>query len=173
MTSSKNRIKVTEPTILIIDSSLMDRRAMGVLLSEYEVNVLYASDGPEAVALCNDPETSIDLIFMDVSPAMDGTEVVNKIREISRYQSLPVIAITGTDSSERMVQEYISKGFSGFSAKPVHIIERLLGIIEKFVPLKCSSSILADRWSFGPDVPNSNTQSSPDSIFKCTWPVLV
>jgi hypothetical protein len=68
---------------------------------EYQVQT--ASDGPQALALCQG-EAAPDLVLLDVMmPGMDGFEVVRHLRESPATAQLPVIFVTGlTDEAARL-----------------------------------------------------------------------
>lgn len=54
---------------------------------------LAASSGAEALALLE--KQAVDLVMLDlVMPVMDGREVVQRIRAIPHYRTLPILVIT-------------------------------------------------------------------------------
>lgn len=98
------------------------------LLQFYGGTVYQAEDGNEglAMALQHTPH----IIITDLSmPEMDGWEFHKKIREMSSFDSIPVIALT----AHAMVgdQEKVMKaGFSGYISKPIKIREFLGEFLE-------------------------------------------
>jgi len=60
-----------------------------------------------------------DLILLDISlPEMDGVEVLRNLRDDSRLQSIPVIALTAhAMSSDR--SRFLEAGFDEYVAKPI------------------------------------------------------
>ena len=71
-----------------------------------------------------------DLFLMDINlPGMTGDEILENIRIYSKYDKVPVIAVTaqklGNDE-----EHYISVGFSGYIAKPITDSDILIQSIE-------------------------------------------
>ena len=79
-------------------------------ISEYETG-LEAVDG----LIADDP----DLVLLDISlPEMDGTEVLEWIRQQSELDGLPVIALTA-HAMEGDREKYIEQGFNDYVTKPI------------------------------------------------------
>lgn len=103
-------------TIIVAEDDPANLFYLQEILQKTGITVLTASNGEEAVRLCqNHPET--DLVLMDIKmPLMDGftaTRLIKKFRP-----NLPVIAQTAYamhDDEERCLQE----GCDGYIAKPV------------------------------------------------------
>ncbi len=88
--------------ILIVDDYPVSLKLLSQLFKD-EYQVFTATDGPQALALCNtDPPP--DLVLMDIlMPGMDGFEVVRRLREKHATAQLPVIFVTGlTDDEARL-----------------------------------------------------------------------
>lgn len=89
------------------------------------------TSGPDALAAIQaDPPA---LVLLDISlPVMDGTEVLQRIREIPSISSLPVIALTAhamTGDRER----YLGMGFSAYVTKPIVDEQILIGEINRLL----------------------------------------
>ena len=91
-------------------------------ISEYET-------GMEAVAGL--PGNVPDLILLDISlPEMDGTEVLNWIREQDGLKHLPVIALTAhAMAGDR--DKYLAAGFNDYVTKPIVDEALLIEAIER------------------------------------------
>ena len=74
-----------------------------------------------------------DLVLLDVSlPEMDGTEVLEKIRQVDSLRKLPVIALTAhAMAGDR--EKYLAAGFDEYVTKPILDENILLGAIAKLV----------------------------------------
>lgn len=85
--------------ILVVDDYPVSLKLLEKLFAD-EYQVLTASDGPQALALCQ-AESLPDLVLMDVMmPGMDGFEVVRRLREAPATAQLPVIFVTGLSDDE-------------------------------------------------------------------------
>jgi|SRR5690606_25061352 len=93
-------------------------------LDEYETGAA-ALSGIEA----NPPA----LVLLDISlPAMDGTEVLRRLRERESLRALPVIALTAhAMAGDR--EKYLGLGFDAYVTKPIVDETVLLGEIERLL----------------------------------------
>ena len=67
-------------TILIVDDQKVMRETIGMLLAKEDYELIYASDGPEALRKAS--RIIPDVILLDIMmPAMDGFEVCRRLRE--------------------------------------------------------------------------------------------
>ena len=68
---------------------------------------------------------------MDVQmPVMDGLETTRVIRGNSKWQSIPIVAMTAR-AMEGDKQSCLSAGMNGYISKPIHAAH-LLSVIEEF-----------------------------------------
>lgn len=90
------------PTVLVVDDSAVDRILAGGLLARSgEWNVVYATDGPTALAQI--AATKPDIAVTDlVMPGMNGLELVAAI--VQQHPQLPVILMTGKGTEETSLQ---------------------------------------------------------------------
>jgi chemotaxis protein histidine kinase CheA/CheY-like chemotaxis protein len=105
------------PTIMVVDDSLSQRRALEQLLSDAGYKVRTARDGIEAVDLL--AQVKPDLLLTDLEmPRMNGIELTAHIRTQSSLRNLPVIMITSrtTQKHRQMAEE---SGVDFYLAKPV------------------------------------------------------
>ncbi len=75
-----------------------------------------------------------DLVLLDVSlPEMDGTEVLQRIRDDARLRDLPVIALTAhAMSGDR--EKFLAAGFDDYVTKPILDENLLLNAIRARLP---------------------------------------
>ena len=105
------------PTVMVVDDSLSQRRALEQLLSDVGYKVRTARDGVEAVNLL--ALVKPDLVLTDLEmPRMNGIELTAHIRAQSSLRKLPVIMITSrtTQKHRQMAEE---KGIDFYLVKPV------------------------------------------------------
>jgi len=105
------------PTIMVVDDSLSQRRALEQLLSDAGYKIRTARDGIEAVNLL--AQVKPDLVLTDLEmPRMNGIELTAHIRAQFSLRNLPVIMITSrtTQKHRQMAEEF---GVDFYLAKPV------------------------------------------------------
>ena len=103
---------------LVVDDDPRNLYAMRILLERYQMEVLQAKNGREALSLIKQ-HPSLAVVLMDIMmPEMDGFETIKRIRtELNRLE-LPVIAVTAKafpEDRERCIQA----GASDYLAKPI------------------------------------------------------
>ena len=107
--------------VLVVDDSPVNRTVLKAFLARAGISsVDFAGDGVEALAKLDDGVKAgnpYDFVFSDFwMPNMNGLELVEKIRGDSRFDNLPVFAVTA-DAECR--HEPRTKLFSGVLLKPV------------------------------------------------------
>ena len=82
-------------TILIVDDSPVIHHMYKQFLSRYaSARLVSAMNGAEALASLS-CEPDIDLILLDINmPVMNGLKLLERLKEESAYQAIPVIVIT-------------------------------------------------------------------------------
>lgn len=173
---ARNLIKNTqfesEPTtqrlaginILLVEDNELNQEVARELLVQEGAVVQIANNGLEAVELVCNSHVKIDIVLMDVQmPVMDGFEATKKIREMSQFSSLPIIAMTANAMLEDRnaalkagMNDHIGKPFS--LENLVHTLNRWVKIASKVTaeesPLLpvAEPAIAADDHLFGFDV---------------------
>jgi two-component system cell cycle response regulator len=108
-------------TILIVDDEPAGRETLDALLSSHGYHLLFAGNGPDALAqaAAHPP----DLILLDVMmPGMDGFEVCRRLRADPLLGEVPVIMLTALDDRESRLQG-IAAGADDFISKPFDRVE--------------------------------------------------
>ena len=118
---------LADKKILIIDDDVRNIFALTSLLERYQMQVLYAENGSDGIAvLDNNPD--INAILMDVMmPEMDGYETTRRIRSNPKFKSLPIIALTAK-AMQGDREKCIEAGASDYITKPVDT-EQLLSLL--------------------------------------------
>lgn len=87
-------------TVLVADDDMISLEVFKIMLKQFDVDVLTATSGAEALdALSANP----DLIFLDYEmPDMSGAEVCRQVRQQQAFSQTPVIAVTSHQSATEM-----------------------------------------------------------------------
>ena len=90
------------PTVLVVDDSAVDRKLAGGLLARSgEWQVIYAGDGPEALAQI--AASKPDIVVTDlVMPGMTGMDLVTAT--VQQHPQVPVVLMTGKGTEETSLQ---------------------------------------------------------------------
>jgi signal transduction histidine kinase/HAMP domain-containing protein/ActR/RegA family two-component response regulator len=113
--------------VLVVDDDFRNVFAMTALLERGGANVTAAESGPGAIAAL-ERIPDINIVLMDIMmPGMDGYAVMRAIRLIERFESLPIIAVTGkVVVGER--ERCLEAGANDYVPKPVNTAELLAAI---------------------------------------------
>ncbi len=104
--------------ILVVDDSRVNRQVVRMFLSPYDMIIVEAADGREALdRLAAEP---FDLVLMDVHmPVMDGVAALKHIRASSEpWSQAPVIVLTANAMAGDK-EKYLSLGMDAYVAKPI------------------------------------------------------
>lgn len=114
--------------ILVVDDQEEMRSALSRTLWLEGFEVILAATGSRALEQLN--SAFFDLVLLDVHmPDMDGFSVLAKMREKPESVTLPVIMVTGADSSASVLRGK-ALGVSDYLVKPYRVSE-LLSRIER------------------------------------------
>jgi len=102
--------------ILIVDDSSTVRKALRLCLSSEGYEVVAAKDGVEALGLAL--KSRFDAIITDnFMPCMEGTDLVEALRQLIGYQSIPIL-ILSTDAEPSLKEKGRKAGATGWMRKP-------------------------------------------------------
>lgn len=79
----------------------------------------HVEDGETCLVILE--KESFDLVLMDINLGrgkMDGVQTMKKIKAISSFENLPIVAITSYAMPEDK-DRFLGEGFNGYLAKPV------------------------------------------------------
>lgn len=117
-------------TILVVDDSLSNRKALSLIIEQTEYQVLSAVDGLDALQIMN--ENTVDLVFTDLEmPRMNGLEFTQAVRAWDDKKDIPVVMITSRSTNKH--RELAKKaGVNDYLTKPV-VTEILLESINTWL----------------------------------------
>jgi HAMP domain-containing protein/signal transduction histidine kinase/CheY-like chemotaxis protein len=123
----KNDI-LTGKSILVVDDDVRNLFALTTVFERFNINVITAESGKDAIAIINDEKQKIDMVLMDIMmPEMDGYETTQKIRREHKNSTLPIIAVTAK-AMKGDRQKCIEAGASDYITKPLKI-DQLLSLM--------------------------------------------
>lgn len=132
--------------VLLAEDHPVNRKVLERMLAKYQLEVLHAADGVEALARWR--EGGIDLILMDCHmPALDGYSATEAIRAEEAVASrdgvrsrVPIIALTA-NAMAGDARACLDAGMDGYTSKPVRagrmtrLLKRYLGGAGAVVPV--------------------------------------
>jgi HAMP domain-containing protein/signal transduction histidine kinase/CheY-like chemotaxis protein len=119
---------LTGKNVLVVDDDVRNLFALTTVFERYNINVVTAESGKEAIQLINDDKQKIDMVLMDIMmPEMDGYETTQKIRREHKNNTLPIIAVTAK-AMKGDRQKCIEAGASDYITKPLKI-DQLLSLM--------------------------------------------
>lgn len=88
-------------------------------------------DGQELPRLLE--ENPVDLVMVDLMmPTINGFDLVHQLRQVHRWQSLPIIAVSGLQRSNHQ-QAIQQAGFTDYIVKPYDFSE-LVRVLDQHLP---------------------------------------
>jgi adenylate cyclase len=109
--------------ILIVDDTVDNIKLLSDLLELEGYQVRSSASGPEALAALS--RDRYDLVLLDIiMPEMDGYEVCRRIRQDTRFATLPVVMVTALDAKEERVKG-LEAGADEFLSRPINHPELL------------------------------------------------
>ena len=122
-----------KPRILIVDDHYVNILTTKKLLSGFDIEILTAESGQEALEKAAD--TELALVILDVQmPEMDGFETMKALRKATTSNYLPIIFVSAIYKDEQYILKGIEQGAVDFISKPVEP-EILRGKVSVFLEL--------------------------------------
>ncbi|OWA33084.1 histidine kinase [Saccharibacillus sp. O16] len=113
--------------ILLVDDDVRNVFALSSVLEGYRMDVTFAENGREALDILQE-RGDFDLILMDMMmPEMDGYEAMRHIRQMPKFERIPIIALTAKAMKEDR-SKCIEAGASDYVKKPIQT-EQLLSLM--------------------------------------------
>ena len=133
-TTMKDKLKVmAKKKILVAEDNEVNQKVIMGLLAQTGIELTFVDDGQEALDLVR-KDIAFDLILMDINmPHMNGYESSREIRKTSKYNNIPILALTG-DVMDDAILKALEAGMQGHIAKPIIIdifYKKILDTLEK------------------------------------------
>jgi CheY-like chemotaxis protein len=116
----RNDTTLAGKKVLVVDDDVRNIFALSTVLEQHNLQVVHAENGRAGIEmLLKTP--GIDGVLMDIMmPEMDGYETTRAIRQIAKFRSLPIIAVTAKAMKGDRAK-CIEAGASDYITKPVDL----------------------------------------------------
>jgi two-component system, cell cycle response regulator len=128
--------------VLVVDDLVPNLKLLEARLSAEYFDVVTATNGPEALKICESGDC--DIVLLDVMmPGMDGFEVCRKLKSNPATLHLPVVMVTALDQTADRVRG-LEAGADDFLTKPIDEIA-LIARVRSLARLKFVIDELRNR----------------------------
>ena len=125
--------------LLIVEDEEINQMILGNMLQE-EYDILYASDGAEALEKIKTHRDDLALVLLDLQmPRMGGMEVLRVMKEEDELRDIPVIVMTADQSAE---VDCLKIGAIDFIPKPYPSVEIIQARVKRCVELSEKRNII-------------------------------
>ena len=104
--------------MLVVDDDIRNIFALTSVLERQQMEVVYAENGQDGIEMLKKTPASTAFLMDIMMPEMDGYEAMNAIRQIAKFKSIPIIAVTAK-AMKGDRQKCIEAGASDYITKPV------------------------------------------------------
>lgn len=111
----------TTPVVLLVDDSQFVHRLLDARLRSESIILASAEDGQKGLEIAQRDLPSLILLDLDM-PVMDGFETLRELKEDPRTRDIPVIVLSGMNSSQDKVAAF-DLGAIDFVTKPFELTE--------------------------------------------------
>ena len=104
--------------MLLVDDHPINRQVASLFLRPFNMRIVEAVNGAEALAALE--RETFDIVLLDMHmPVMDGPSTIRRIREGGApWARIPVIALTA-DAMSGDRERYLAMGMNGYLSKPL------------------------------------------------------
>ncbi len=128
ITPSSTTAASTTPTVLVAEDSVATRKMLEKILVSVGLKVIVCRDGQEAWEQFQANSAQINLVISDIEmPRLNGFEVLEKIKQHTVGQNIPVVMATSR-TGDRHRKQATELGATGYLGKPVNPQELLATI---------------------------------------------
>jgi CheY-like chemotaxis protein len=114
----REQLKQSNLKILLVDDHPINRQVASLFLRPFNMRIVEAVNGLEALAAL--ARESFDIVLLDMHmPVMDGPTTIKRIRDSGQsWAGVPVIALTA-DAMSGDRERYLAMGMNGYLSKPL------------------------------------------------------
>jgi len=113
--------------VLIVDDDVRNIFALTSALESYNMKVVHAENGQKGIELLK-ATPGVEAVLMDIMmPEMDGYEAIAAIRQMEKFKTLPIIALTAK-AMKADRDNCLEVGASDYISKPLDI-DQLLSLL--------------------------------------------
>jgi signal transduction histidine kinase/HPt (histidine-containing phosphotransfer) domain-containing protein len=136
---TKNNLSVLRGScILLAEDNVINQTVIFGLLEDTGIEVVIANNGKEALTQL-EKNSNIEMVLMDINmPVMDGYEATIKLRKNSKYNNLPVVALTA-NAMQKDIERAKEVGMQEHLGKPIDV-QALYGLLLKYIVKKVDAS---------------------------------
>jgi two-component system chemotaxis response regulator CheY len=129
-------VSSAEECIVVAEDSQPNRTILVLLLKKLGYRVLECEDGQTAWDMIeqNHDKNIVGIISDLMMPGMDGLELLRRVRNDQKHQSLPFVLVTAVADRD-YIQEARALEVSGYILKPV-TYKRVSGKLQELFPEK-------------------------------------
>jgi diguanylate cyclase (GGDEF)-like protein len=106
------------PKILVVDDLPANLSAMQKILSKVDADILDASSGEDALALCAEHDFAVALLDVNM-PRMNGFQLAEILYGVKRTKGLPIIFVTAAETDAYQILQGYKVGAVDFVRKPI------------------------------------------------------
>jgi EAL domain-containing protein (putative c-di-GMP-specific phosphodiesterase class I)/FixJ family two-component response regulator len=118
--------------VLVVDDQEINRDVLGAILED-DYDLIYASDGQEALSLIDEYHDKLSIILLDLMmPVMNGFEVLAQLGNSETLRKIPVIVLTAEKNAELQA---LKAGAVDFITKPFDMHEIILARVKRIIDL--------------------------------------
>lgn len=121
---------MTTKTILAVDDSASIRQMVQFTLKGAGYEVVSAVDGQDGLERAKSRQVNLVLTDQNM-PRMDGLTLIQSLRGLPEYKSVPILVLT-TESSDEMKSKGRAAGATGWLVKPFDP-KRLVDVVRKVI----------------------------------------
>ncbi|MBU2452169.1 MAG: response regulator, partial [Proteobacteria bacterium] len=156
-------------TVLAVDDNLLNLKLIEKSLSKEGYRIFSANNGPDARAIAVKEQP--DLIILDIEmPGENGFDVIKKLKDNIKTNSIPVIFLTGVIEVDSKLKGF-DLGAVDYITKPFHPLEVLARVRIHLKLSIATNSLIADQASKLRQVTEAQVamlptpEENPDALF--------